>query len=624
MDTFSTAASGVAFASLLVRLLQSVGTVKTLVRDFKGASKELERLDELLERLCALLQDVDIIVGHQKSLPHFPLPSDTLFACLKSCETSLNKLEDITTRYNKRWNKEPSALERVKGDFRLALRTQDIAMIEARIQRDVNNLHAALGINTTNILTTVLPILLTNKDSLTVSSALQEDHRRSKSPDQRRGARSQDLPVSFPQTCLTKTRQEWIQTPLSLFGIRQRRSIRYMSTTCSQPRTWGETVSHIQIERTELLISWNCLGRRFQLSKRYPYGNIFPSLRVYSLVQDVSQYEKLFKTGRVHDIQQAFQDGSLHPFTVDSRESTLLHLAAQLNRSDLCRLLLGYGLKPQLTSGGQSPLVTCVSNMADTYETASIVDTLRLLLFDSDQIDDVHQNITPYQPIKYNLDAIEWVWRSAAAAFHGAEYMQFRVRIVQNAMRSFRVDDDAWNGEIAARLVRLMDGEMLEQYERGRYALLPAVFYDGRNSVESAVLGRAFVDTLGELGLDADACIQIELRRLDGGVLEFPDHACLQRVVIFEQPWGGVRWEWVLDSRAPGYCVSTAFVTLATDSAFEQSWPFTKIGVLDEHGKNNEKRMYRWTRRAQARARKERGRMGQQRCRSKMPGAWVY
>ncbi|KAH3911891.1 hypothetical protein HBI56_137790 [Parastagonospora nodorum] len=624
MDPFSTAASGVAFASLLVRLLQSVGTVKTLVRDFKGASKELERLDELLERLCALLQDVDIIIGHQKSLPHFPLPSDTLFACLKSCETSLEKLEDITTRYNKRWNEEASALERVKGDFRLALRTQDIAMIEARIQRDVNNLHAALGINTTNILTTVLPILLAKKDSLKASSALQENNRRSKSLDQRSGARSQDLPVSLPQTCLTKTRQEWIQTPLSLFGIRRRRSIRYMSTTCSQSQTWDENVSHIKIERTELLMSWNCLGRRFQLSQRYPYGNIVPSLRVYSLVQDISQYEKLFKTGRMHDIQQTFQDGSLHPFTVDSRESTLLHLAAQLNRSDLCRLLLGYGLKPQLTSGGQSPLVTCVSNMADTYETASIVDTLRLLLFDSDQIDDVRQNITPYQPIKYNLDAIEWLWRSAAAAFHGAEYMQFRVRIVQNAMRSFRVDDDAWNGEIAARLVRLMDGEMLEQYERGRYALLPAVFYDGRNSVESAVLGRAFIETLEELGLDADACIQTELRRMDGGVLEFPDHACLQRVVIFEQPWGGVRWEWVLNSRAPGYCVSTAFVTLATDSAFEQSWPFTEIGVLDEDGKNNEKRMYRWTRRAKARARKERGRTGQQRCRSRMPGAWVY
>jgi hypothetical protein len=56
------AASIIAVVSLAIQLIQSVDTVRTFVRDVKGASKELERLVELLDRLSALLQDVRHVI----------------------------------------------------------------------------------------------------------------------------------------------------------------------------------------------------------------------------------------------------------------------------------------------------------------------------------------------------------------------------------------------------------------------------------------------------------------------------------------------------------------------------------------------------------------------------------
>jgi hypothetical protein len=47
-----------AVASLSIQLVQSIGAIKTFIRNVKGAPEELERLVDLLERLAALLEDV--------------------------------------------------------------------------------------------------------------------------------------------------------------------------------------------------------------------------------------------------------------------------------------------------------------------------------------------------------------------------------------------------------------------------------------------------------------------------------------------------------------------------------------------------------------------------------------
>jgi hypothetical protein len=151
MEALSGVASGMAVVSLTVQLLQSTNAIKTFVRDVKGASKELERLAELLERLGTVLTDVRDVIERQVSLQHCPLPSQAMFDCLKSCEISLGSLEEIKKKYEIRRGASASAMRKLRDDIRFGLKLQDITSLEARIQRDINSLNTALGTNATNI-----------------------------------------------------------------------------------------------------------------------------------------------------------------------------------------------------------------------------------------------------------------------------------------------------------------------------------------------------------------------------------------------------------------------------------------------------------------------------------------
>jgi hypothetical protein len=77
--------------SLSIQLVQSIGIIKTFIRNVKDAPKELERLVDLLERLEALLSDVRDVMERQSSLQglHLPAPSMTIFKCLKGCEETV-------------------------------------------------------------------------------------------------------------------------------------------------------------------------------------------------------------------------------------------------------------------------------------------------------------------------------------------------------------------------------------------------------------------------------------------------------------------------------------------------------------------------------------------------------
>jgi hypothetical protein len=144
-------ASSFAVVSLAIQLIQSINTVKTFIRDVKGAPKELARLLELLNRLSALLGDVRDVMERQTSLQQCPLPPQTIFDCLKSCEVSLKLLEDVVETHNGRQGSSTSAMARLKYDIKFGFKTKDISDFEARIQRDINHLTTALGTNGTNI-----------------------------------------------------------------------------------------------------------------------------------------------------------------------------------------------------------------------------------------------------------------------------------------------------------------------------------------------------------------------------------------------------------------------------------------------------------------------------------------
>lgn len=151
MDGLSGVASGMAVASLAMQLLQSVDTVKSFIRNVKGASKELARLEELLTRLGCMLDDVRSIMERQTLLQQCPPPLQTIFDCLKSCESSLQLVQTMAGKYDRRQHGNTRAFQRLRDDVKFALKTKDITTFEERMQRDISNLHAALETNATSI-----------------------------------------------------------------------------------------------------------------------------------------------------------------------------------------------------------------------------------------------------------------------------------------------------------------------------------------------------------------------------------------------------------------------------------------------------------------------------------------
>jgi hypothetical protein len=153
MEPLSCTASVFAVASLAVQLLQSVDNARAFIRNFKSASRELQRLSYLLERLRALLQDVRDVIKRQASLQHFPLPSNTIYSCLRSCKTSLLLVEDEVKGYDSgQLSNRTSCVKKLHLDVKFGFKARNIAHLETRLQQDINDLNTALGMNTVSIL----------------------------------------------------------------------------------------------------------------------------------------------------------------------------------------------------------------------------------------------------------------------------------------------------------------------------------------------------------------------------------------------------------------------------------------------------------------------------------------
>jgi hypothetical protein len=154
MEVLATAASGMAVASLSIQLLQTIGTIRTFIRDVKSASRELERLAALLDRLNALLENVQDVMERQTSLQgqHFPAPAQMIFDALKSCKGGLEALQSVVERYKGSHAGNKSSVVKWKDDIKFGFKTKDIAGFEVRIQQEIDYLHAALSLNSTSIL----------------------------------------------------------------------------------------------------------------------------------------------------------------------------------------------------------------------------------------------------------------------------------------------------------------------------------------------------------------------------------------------------------------------------------------------------------------------------------------
>jgi hypothetical protein len=122
----------------------------------------------------------------------------------------------------------------------------------------------------------------------------------------------------------TKVRQEWIRSPLDRLGIRQRRTIKYISIASTGSESGKQGTDHVISESCESIVSWGFMGYACQFRRGYSYGNILPSLRVYPLVENLRLHHGLINYGTIEEIEQAFRCGVLHPFTVDTYGQSLL------------------------------------------------------------------------------------------------------------------------------------------------------------------------------------------------------------------------------------------------------------------------------------------------------------
>jgi hypothetical protein len=76
----------------------------------------------------------------------------TIFACLKSCDGSLAALQSVIDKYQRAQDGTVSTVKRWRDDVRFGFRKNGIADFKIRIQREIEYLRAALGINTSSIL----------------------------------------------------------------------------------------------------------------------------------------------------------------------------------------------------------------------------------------------------------------------------------------------------------------------------------------------------------------------------------------------------------------------------------------------------------------------------------------
>jgi hypothetical protein len=147
------AASAVGIVSLSLQLIETIKKINKFIRDVKDAPKELLRLEDLLERLGALIQDIRAVMEKQESLPgqHVLAPSTSVFHSLKACEKSLEPLIEVVNKCQDSRVHGNSTMARLKSDIRLGLKTKVILEFETRVQHETNYLQIALLTNVTNV-----------------------------------------------------------------------------------------------------------------------------------------------------------------------------------------------------------------------------------------------------------------------------------------------------------------------------------------------------------------------------------------------------------------------------------------------------------------------------------------
>jgi hypothetical protein len=221
-----------------------------------------------------------------------------------------------------------------------------------------------------------------------------------------------------------------------------------------------------------------------------------------------------------------------------------------------------------------------------------------------------------------SLTSLSWLWTNAGLVLYGDDLLSFRCYLLHCFVCKYQWHHAIWQDDaVTERIVNLMDEEMIQHYLQGKIALMESLFWRRfASSEESQRVGSAFIDLLTRLGLDVEACINMELEYHPGGLIKsrYSDGVDL-RIVFHSLQNGGwiLRWTWDLDPLAAGHILVSEHIALGADSFFPIGWPFS---WYRNSGTDDARR----ERREAAKARKERARTGQKRTKRKMPGTWNW
>lgn len=613
-------ASGMAVASLPLQLVDSIIKIKNFLRHVKDAPKELERLIDLLERLEALLEDVRSLIERQTSLhaQHFPLPSNTIHHCLRSCEKTLQPLHELVKSCSTPVAQGSSGLARLKRDMKLGSKAKDIAEFETKVERDTGYLQAALGTNTTSILITTLPTLMQNREVAQAEISTLLVH----TP-----AASAETPVSI-NSYLTHTRSsrcvrevQRVPALLARLGLYRCNVARYYRP---EPRdTSGESFRNNEeliFEKEEVSLVWTRVGYRISWHRGNLWGDILPSLSVYPVVQNFGGDVRLFiENGDVQRLQQLFMSGKVHPYVRDEDGVSLLHLAAKGHKASICRLLLQHGVKPDPDSHGNSVFATAIGGLTFNRD-SDRTDTFRALMSSKEVI----ENMSPGPQVRFHTcgpsgwspEPFEWLWTQLMSMEVNEDLASLRGRVFFCALIGFG-EAISKNEHVRAPKFDLCP-RTRDQISRESHIAL-SFFLTNFDYFAATFVGNAIIKVLAEHGVNVEAWVAESWSRSNSC------HRNWTRDVIVnrnrEQGWT-IDVVWKFDPLASGYLVVNEFPLLANPGimyrwVWKARWPFDERNEIPPNADSKFKR------RMASKARKERARTRQKQARSKMPGAWI-
>lgn len=248
---------------------------------------------------------------------------------------------------------------------------------------------------------------------------------------------------------------------------------------------------------------------------------------------------------------------------------------------------------------------------------ARFIDICRLFLLECDQAEDVRIYLVQALSPK----SIEWLWINAGLVLYGDDLLSFRCYLLRCRIYEYHFHNSIWGDDAVTEcIVNLMDEEMIQHYLQGKIALIENLFWYDTASVKSQRVGSAFIDLLTRLGLDVEACINMELENYPGGLIKSWYPYGVDRRIVFDSLQNGgwiLGWTWDHDPLAAGHILVSEHIALGADNFYAIGWPFSRY---HKPGKVDARR----ERREAAKARKERARTGQKRTKSKMPGTWSW